>query len=354
MPTVAQLSVPAAVFLWLAAQRLPSVLSAVTNVSLTVLALYCGYWFLWYSRRALFNGLVDPKGKCVLITGCDTGFGHLLAMQLAREGFFVYAGCLDGNGAGAKYIKNVENTLVLQMDVTKEEEINQALEVVESHLDGKELWAVVANAGVAHLGYIEWQPMSRVRSIFDVNTFGALSVSTAFLPLLRKSRGRLVLVTSFLGRITMPEYLAYCMSKCATTSLADGLRRQYFTNGLHVCTIEPGAYRTALVNHLRMEESFDRDLDVLPDRVRKRVNDKVVAYFKHSADILHSTFMRGELQEVVDAMKMAVCETLPRASYSPGATTLNVVRWLHNVTPAELVDEVMDAARRMSTLIKRK
>nr|XP_037273700.1 estradiol 17-beta-dehydrogenase 2-like [Rhipicephalus microplus] len=79
-------------------------------------------------------------------------------MQLAREGFFVYAGCLDGNGVGAKYIKNVENTLVLQMDVTKEEEINQALEVVESHLDGKELWAVVANAGVAHLGYIEWQP----------------------------------------------------------------------------------------------------------------------------------------------------------------------------------------------------
>nr|XP_037273699.1 uncharacterized protein LOC119165720 [Rhipicephalus microplus] len=73
----------------------------------------------------------------------------------------------------------------------------------------------------------------------------------------------------------MPEYLAYCMSKCATTSLADGLRRQYFTNGLRVCTIEPGAYRTALVNHLRMEESFDRDLDLLPDRVRKRVNDKV-------------------------------------------------------------------------------
>ncbi|KAH7939188.1 hypothetical protein HPB52_008130 [Rhipicephalus sanguineus] len=285
MPTVAQLSIPAAVLLWLAAQRLPSLLTAVTNVSLAVLALYSGYWLLWYARRALFNGLVDPKGKCVLIT---------------------------------------------------------------------ELWAVVANAGVAYLGYVEWQPMSRVRSVFDVNTFGALSVSTAFLPLLRKSRGRLVLVTSFLGRITMPEYLAYCMSKCATTSLADGLRRQYFNNGLRVCIVEPGAYRTALVNHLRMEELFDRDLDLLSDRVRKRVNDKVVAYFKHTADILHSLFMRGELQEVVDAMKMAVQEKLPRASYTPGASTLNVVRWLHNVTPTELVDEVMDAARRLSTLIKRK
>ncbi|KAH6924656.1 hypothetical protein HPB50_021797 [Hyalomma asiaticum] len=354
MPTVAQLTVPAAVLLWLAAQRLSSLLSAVTSLSLAVLALYTGYWLLWYLRRAFFNGLVDPKGKCVLITGCDTGFGHMLARQLASDGFFVFAGCLDANGVGAKYIENAENTLVLQMDVTKEEEISRALEVVESQMDGRELWAVVANAGVACLGYIEWQPMSRVRSVFDVNTFGALTVSTTFLPLLRKSRGRLVLVTSFLGRVTMPEYLAYCMSKSATSSMADGLRRQYFNNGLRVCIVEPGAYRTALVNHFRMEELFDRDLQLLPDRVRKGVNEKVVNYFKHTADILHSMFMRSELQEVVDAMKMAVQEKLPRASYSPGATTLGLLRLLHNVTPAELVDEVMDAARRLSTLVKRK
>ncbi|XP_037580992.1 retinol dehydrogenase 7 [Dermacentor silvarum] len=354
MPTVAQLTIPAAALVWLAAQRLPSLLSAATNLSLVVLALYSGYWLVWHARRALFNGLVDPKGKCVLITGCDSGFGHMLAMQLAKEGYFVFAGCLDENSDGAKVIKNAENTLLLQMDVTKKDEISEALRAVECHLEGRELWAVVANAGVACLGYIEWQPISRVRSVFDVNTFGALSVSTAFLPLLKKSRGRLVIVTSLLGRMTMPEYLAYCMSKCACTSLADGLRQQYFNRGLRVCMVEPGAYRTALVNHSRMEEAFDRDLELLPDRVRKDVNQKVVAYFKHTADVLHSSFMRDELQEVVDAMKMAVQEKLPRASYRPGATVLGLVRWLHNIAPAELADEVMDAARRISTLVKRK
>ncbi|KAH9380034.1 hypothetical protein HPB48_006148 [Haemaphysalis longicornis] len=62
-----------------------------------------------------------------------------------------------------------------------------------------ELWAVVSNAGVPTLGYAEWQPMSRVRTVFDVNTFGSLEVATAFLPLLKKAKGRLVFVTSWLG-----------------------------------------------------------------------------------------------------------------------------------------------------------
>ncbi|KAH9380032.1 hypothetical protein HPB48_006150 [Haemaphysalis longicornis] len=85
------------------------------------------------------------------------------------------------------------------MDVTKEEEIQAALQTVQETLDDKVLWAVVANAGVSSMGYIEWQPMSRVRSVFDVNTFGALSVATAFLPLLKKAQGRLVMVTSAFG-----------------------------------------------------------------------------------------------------------------------------------------------------------
>ncbi|KAH9380033.1 hypothetical protein HPB48_006149 [Haemaphysalis longicornis] len=129
------------------------------------------------------------------------------------------------------------------MDVTKEEQIVRALETIEATLNGKELWAVVANAGVSSIGYIEWQPMSRVRSVFDVNTFGALSVATAFLPLLKKARGRLVFVTSVLARSTTPESVTYSMSKCACNALADGLRRQYYNRGVHVSTVEPAGYR---------------------------------------------------------------------------------------------------------------
>ncbi|XP_077494726.1 retinol dehydrogenase 7-like [Amblyomma americanum] len=354
MLTVAQLTLPAAALLWLVASRIPILLAGATNVGLTLLTLSAGYWLLWHARRAFFNGLVDPKGKAVLITGCDTGFGHMLAKQLASDGFFIFAGCLDENGDGARALKKAENILVLKMDVTKVEEVSRARKVVEDSLDGRELWAVVSNAGVATLGYIEWQPTNKVRHVFDVNTLGTLSVTVTFLPLLKKSQGRLVLVSSFFGRMTMPEFVAYCMSKCAVTSLADGLRRQYFNKGLHVCTIEPGAYRTGIVDHPRMEEEFDRDLDLLPEGVRKGVNKHAVANFKHTAEVLHTSFMRDDLQEVVDAMKMAVRECLPRASYKPGGPMLGIVRWLHNIAPSEMADEVIHAARRISMLVKRK
>ncbi|KAK8763978.1 hypothetical protein V5799_033407 [Amblyomma americanum] len=423
MVTVAQLTLPAAIVLWLAASRTPLLLAVATNVGLALLTLSGGYWLLWHARRVFSNGLVEPKGKAILITGCDTGFGHMLAKQLASDGFFVFAGCLDENGDGARTLKKAENMLVLQMDVTKEEEISRALQavedsldgrgcdtgfghmlakqlasdgffifagcldengdgaralkkaenilvlkmdvtkveevsrarkVVEDSLDGRELWAVVSNAGVATLGYIEWQPTNKVRHVFDVNTLGTLSVTVTFLPLLKKSQGRLVLVSSFFGRMTMPEFVAYCMSKCAVTSLADGLRRQYFNKGLHVCTVEPGAYRTGIVDHPRMEAEFDRDLDLLPEGVRKGVNKHAVANFKHTAEVLHTSFMRDDLQEVVDAMKMAVREWLPRASYKPGGPTLGIVRWLHNIAPSEMADEVIHAARRISMLVKRK
>ncbi|XP_054933757.1 short-chain dehydrogenase/reductase family 9C member 7-like [Dermacentor andersoni] len=278
----------------------------------------------------------------------------MLATQLADEGFFVYAGCLDEGGDGSKLLKRTTNIRVLQMDVTKEEEVTRAFQIVQETLGGKHLWAVVANAGVGSIGYIEWQPLKRVRSVFDVNTFGALSVSATFLPLLKKARGRLVLVTSILGRMTLPECLTYCMSKSACTSLADGLRRQYLNRGVHVCTVEPAAYRTAMMDHAKMEETYDRDMALLPESVRSAINERSVARSKHTADVLHSFIMRDSPQEAVDSMKRAVRERLPRAAYKPGGLSDAVIRWFYDMGPTDMVDEAIDAARRIAMLMKRK
>ncbi|XP_077528688.1 retinol dehydrogenase 7-like [Haemaphysalis longicornis] len=352
--TVPHLTVPAAVLLFLLASRSPLLVDIAAIVGMVLLTLCSGYLLLCCARRAFFNGTVVPTGKSVLITGCDTGFGYLLATQLAGEGFFTYAGCLDENSDGAKGLKKRANLRVLQMDVTKEEEIQAALQTVQETLDDKVLWAVVANAGVSSMGYIEWQPMSRVRSVFDVNTFGALSVATAFLPLLKKAQGRLVIVTSAFASFTMPEYVTYCMSKHALASLAEGLRRQYLNRGVHVCTVAPGVFRTAMAEHEKMSAEFDRDLELLPERVRSNVDKNCVARFKRSAEVLHNLFMKDDLQEAVDAMKMAVRDRLPRAHYRPGGWLSCLLRFLHDITPAEISDEVIDAARRIAPIVKKK
>lgn len=354
MTSLPRLFLPAAVLLWFLASRIPLLLPIATNLGLAALAACSAYWILSCTRSVFFNGLMDANGKSVLITGCDTGFGNVLATQLACEGFFVYAGCLNGNGYCAERLREHDRIQVLQLDVTKEDEIWRALETVESTLDEKVLWAVVANAGVSSIGYIEWQPRSRVQSVFDVNTFGALSVATAFLPLLKKAQGRLIFVTSFLGSVTVPECLAYCMSKQACSSLADGIRRQYFNRGVQVSVIAPGAYRTPMNDHAKLCEVFDRDLELLPERVRRCINERSVVGCKHRADVLHSAFTRNDLQEVVDSIKMAVRHRLPQAYYRPGGWLDGILRSLHDITPAEIADEAIEGARYLATMTKRK
>ncbi|KAH7939192.1 hypothetical protein HPB52_008134 [Rhipicephalus sanguineus] len=109
-----------------------------------------------------------------------------------------------------------------------------------------ELSAVVANAGIGSTGLLEWLTMDTVVDVFNINVFGVLRVAKKFLPLLKKSKGRLVTVASPLGRFTVPMSVPYCMSKHAVVSMMDGLRRECHGKGVDFVTVEPSAYRTEI------------------------------------------------------------------------------------------------------------
>ncbi|KAH7933698.1 hypothetical protein HPB49_015954 [Dermacentor silvarum] len=350
------MTVPTAALIWLLGWRLPyHTLEFVTALGLAALAVFVSYWSLWHIRRLFLNRSVEPQGKSILVTGCDTGLGHILAKQLAAEGFFVYAGCLNAAGEGAKILRGTANVEVLQMDVTKDKDVEAALETVEMTLGKRELWAVVANAGVPSLGYIEWQPMSRIQYVFEVNTFGVIRVARAFLPLMRKTPGsRLVVVTSLLGRMSMPASMTYCMSKHASTSLADSLRRQYYDRGVHVSTVEPGAYRTPMANHDTMAKTLRKDLSLLPPRVRDVISDHSLGSLRKSSDTLYASIMRDDLQEAVDVMKSAVRDLIPKAYYRAGGFKDILLRRLYEVAPAEVTDEFVHMIRKVARAARRK
>ncbi|KAK8393047.1 hypothetical protein O3P69_013235 [Scylla paramamosain] len=102
---------------------------------------------------------VSPQGKSVVVTGCDSGFGHALALHLHKLGFRVFAGCLDANGEGAASLKRhgSNRLVVLQMDVTNQEQLVKAAQEVKKQLPGEEgLWGLVNNAGLCTLGPVEW------------------------------------------------------------------------------------------------------------------------------------------------------------------------------------------------------
>ncbi|KAL3195128.1 hypothetical protein MRX96_045748 [Rhipicephalus microplus] len=275
--------------------------------------------FVW---ARVFVTEVSGEGKAVLITGCDTGFGNRLVKRLSRKGFLVFASCLHFNSPGASDLKGFSNVNVLELDVTKQEQVDKAFITIKKHLGRRELWAVVANAGIGSIGLLEWLTMDTVVDVFNVNVFGVLRVAKKFLPLLKKSKGRLVTIASPLGHFTVPMSVPYCMSKHAVVSMMDGLRRECHGKGVDFVTVEPSAYRT---------DVFKTDLAPMDTIMRdfKQQDPEAVADYSHQ-DIADWTetnqrsfdaFIREDPEEGVDVIEKAVRETYPKDSDSLSAFT---------------------------------
>ncbi|CAL1267385.1 unnamed protein product [Larinioides sclopetarius] len=211
------------------------------------------------TKKLCFNKRIKPENKAVLITGCDSGFGHLLAKQLDSKGFRVYATCLQptGHGATELKLKSSENLKVLEMDVTKDESVSKAVKFIKEDLGSHELWAVVNNAGVFKGTSAELSKLQNYKDCIEVNLIGMVRVTKAFLPFLRKSKGRVVNIASFAGRMAMPYMTPYSVSKFAVVGFNECLRREMDVWGIRVISIEPELFRTPMTDL----ESIPRDLD---------------------------------------------------------------------------------------------
>ena len=154
-------------------------------------------WHLskWYQKSKNRKRLLTSFKRAVVITGCDSGFGHNIAHELNEQGFRVYAIVMDPQSTGAKDLLTGAGfegkTKVMKMDVTDDEEVKGVYEQIKSDLqqNGEELWAVVNNAGIVTFGPLDWGSIEKYKKIFDVNTFGIARVTRAFLPLIRGSKG---------------------------------------------------------------------------------------------------------------------------------------------------------------------
>ncbi|KAL1472821.1 hypothetical protein MTO96_022726 [Rhipicephalus appendiculatus] len=334
--------------LWEAWKRWPFLTLCATHLGSICLVFLASFWLAQFIWSNVFVKLVEGDGRAVLVTGCDTGFGNLLAKRLASEKFFVYAGCLDANGDGARELSTKSNIRVLQMDVTKQDQVEEVLETVKNTLESKVLWAVVANAGVPSHGLLEWESMQSIRKVFEVNVFGVVKVSKIFLPLLRRSKGRLVVVGSVLGRGTVPAGVSYCMSKHAVISLADGLRRECLGKGVDVCTIEPTAYRTRIVADVGSLKRIQDDLNRLPREVLDDYGEREILDWMKTAEILFKWMAREDPNEVVDQMVRAVRESEPQPYYAAWGLFDPAVYFVLREAPAEFVDALSFVVRKIS------
>lgn len=189
---------------------------------------------------------IDVIGQGIFITGCDSGFGFGLAKRLDSMGFTVFAGCLQENSDGANTLKSstTGRLHVIQLDVTKDKSVEEAVKFVKK-TDLKThcgLWAVVNNAGIQVVGEVEFCTMDIYHKVAEVNMFGMVRMTKAFLPLIRKTKGRIINVTSVKGRLSVPFNAAYNITKFGGETFSDILRLEMRKFGVKVIIVEPSHF----------------------------------------------------------------------------------------------------------------
>ncbi|XP_071774279.1 D-beta-hydroxybutyrate dehydrogenase, mitochondrial, partial [Centroberyx gerrardi] len=256
----------------------------------------------------------ELRGSAVLITGCDSGFGLHLARCLDSRGFVVFAGCLCPEGEGAQSLKreSSKNLKILKLDVTSEEDVQKAKEVVQANLPEKGLWAVVNNAGISDWAEIEWSTIDDFRTMVDVNLFGCIRTSIAFLPMVRASKGRMVYVSSIFAFFTCLNMGAYSVSKRGLEAFADCLRVEMASFGVKVSIIQPGNFgpATSIVRTKTGSEIWEK-----LNKERKQTFSQ--QYMELASDYFKSTCSSGfkDRQMVIDAMLDAITSSRPKYRY---------------------------------------
>ncbi|XP_069689233.1 retinol dehydrogenase 7-like isoform X2 [Periplaneta americana] len=299
---------------------------------------------IWYFTPK--HMLPDIQDKVVIVTGCDTGFGHEFAKKLDSLGVLVFAGCLYSEGDGARALKDScsDKLKIIQLDVTQDDQVENAVKTVTSILEEtkQELWAVVNNAGILNPGEIDWTPIEVFHKIFDVNTLGQVRVTKAFLSLLKKSKGRVVNVISVGGHFTFPLCVNYCMSKHALVSFSNGLRQELKKWFISVHTIEPWGYRTSILNESQIDSFCQNNWDNTSKTVQREYGEGYLDEVKRTIKEIMTSGAKpmSAVHEVVDALTHATVGKDPKMCYVPSFAGFLLKVGL-SILPTELFNILM-------------
>nr|WP_251009606.1 MULTISPECIES: SDR family oxidoreductase [unclassified Bacillus (in: firmicutes)] len=185
--------------------------------------------------------------KTAIVTGCSSGFGELIAIELAKTGYNVIATMRNLKKqdtllklAAAESV--TDKITVFPLDVTQQQSIEELKVYLESLVS---VDLLVNNAGYAQGGFCEELSMEEYRNQFETNFFGVIAVTQAVLPVMhRQGSGKIINMSSISGRFGFPGLSAYVASKHALEGYSESLRLELKPFGIEVVLIEPGSYRT--------------------------------------------------------------------------------------------------------------
>jgi NAD(P)-dependent dehydrogenase (short-subunit alcohol dehydrogenase family) len=267
----------------------------------------------------------------VLVTGASSGIGRACALDLEAAGFRVFAGVRKASDGEALRAASSGKVTPVILDVVDYASVQRAGQEVAGALGGAGLDGLVNNAGISVAGPLEYLPMELFDQQLKVNVSGQVAVTQAFLPLLRKARGRVVFISSESGRVVLPMLGAYAASKHALEAVADAFRRELRPSGVKVCVVEPGSIKSSIWDKAKAGSTALRAAAPAAQAVYGR-ELAVLEALPAQAERL-----AAEPRVVTRAVLHALTARSPRIRYLVGPEARLLVT-LHALTPSSVFD----------------
>lgn len=249
--------------------------------------------------------------------------------------------------------------IVFKLDVTKEKDIDSAFEFIRLYLnhESERLWALINNAGLSRTGKLEWGTFDHhFRQIFEVNTFGVVKVTRKFLPMLRQSRGRVIIISSLGGRVASACMTAYSMTKNALISFADGLRQEMRQFGVRVISVEPAFARTPMMDPEVSNKRVDELWSTTSSEVQQAYGADQVEDLKVKVRAL-STGPLGldeTYHDIIKCILRSVTSPAPEYNEQPASIFQKPINFIVQMLPREWVDCYFLVVGRILNLIGKK
>jgi len=274
-----------------------------------------------------------PASKVALVTGAFGGIGQATALTLAAAGWMVYAAGRDLAKSTALVAQAQAAGLQITpivLDVTDQPTIERAIDQIAR--EAGRLDVLVNNAGFGVFGAVTNISPAQIRQQFETNVIGAVATSRAALPLMhRNGQGRIINISSVLGRLVLPATGVYAASKFALEALSDAMRQEFTLLGpqFKVIVIEPSFIKTGFADHARSADPSE---------------ERASLYGAFDAQARQFLTTRTEHapgpQVVADVVLKAASARKPKARY--GVTAIvRVLLTLRMLTPDGLFDAVL-------------
>ena len=286
--------------------------------------------------------MLQKNNKVAVITGCSSGIGFETSLLLARNGFYTYATMRNPEKSkkGILAVAKREKLFlqVIPLDVTDARSVKYAIKKIIK--EQKRIDILVNNAGYLLLGSLEELSITELAEQFETNFFGAIRVTQAVLPIMRKQReGTIVNISSIAGRMGFPVSSAYVSSKFALEGLSESISYELEQFGIKVILIEPGITKTNFGNNFKIGKRVARNY--------VRHSSANSAYTKMTQNRIASFKLRFEsgspALEVADIILKSIMTNNPDLRYLVGNDALKIIDIREKIPNKDFRKLVMDS-----------